>query len=129
MYGKDGSMNNNTLYPLKHDTPTPAYLPFPWFLVSLGISNDARLLYALLFDRANLSKDNGYLEPNGTVRLYFTVKEAKEKLRRSRQVATRAFQELERSGLIVRAKQGLGRPAKITLNIPAAKKGGHKDAR
>lgn len=98
-------MNNNTLYPLKHDTPTPAYLPFPWFLVSLGISNDARLLYALLFDRANLSKDNGYLEPNGTVRLYFTVKEAKEKLRRSRQVATRAFQELERSGLIVRAKQ------------------------
>lgn len=84
-------MNNNTLYPLKHDTPTPAYLPFPWFLVSLGISNDARLLYALLFDRANLSKDNGYLEPNGTVRLYFTVKEAKEKLRRSRQVATRGL--------------------------------------
>ena len=42
------------------------------------------------------------------MRLYFTVKEAKEKLRRSRQVATRAFQELERSGLIVRAKQGPG---------------------
>lgn len=122
-------MNSNTFYPLKHDTLTPAYLPFPRFLVSLGISNDAKLLYALLFDRANLSRENGYLEPDGTVRLYFTVEEAKEKLRRSRQVATRAFQELEQSGLIARAKQGLGRPAKITLNIPAAKKGGHGDAR
>ena len=39
-----------------------------------------------------------------------------------------AFQELERRGLIMRAKQGLGRPAKITLNIPAAKKGGNEDA-
>jgi len=122
-------MNDNTLCPLKHDTPTPAYLTFPRFLVSLDISNDARLLYALLFDRANLSRENGYLEPDGTVRLYFTVEEAKEKLRRSRQVATRAFQELERCGLVVRTKQGLGRPAKIMLNIPAAKKGGNGDAR
>ena len=70
-----------------------------------------------------------YCEPDGTIRLYFTVEEAKEKLRRSRQVATRAFQELERCGLIARTKQGLGRPAKITLHIPAAKKGGNRDAR
>lgn len=122
-------MNSNSLCPLKYDTPMPAYLPFPRFLMPLGISNDAKLLYALLFDRANLSRENGYLEPDGTVRLYFTVEEAKEKLRRSRQVATRAFQELERSGLIVRTKQGLGRPAKITLNIPAAKKGGNGDVK
>ena len=54
-------MNDNTLCPLKHDTPTPAYLPFPRFLVPLEISNDVRLLYALLFDRANLSRENGYL--------------------------------------------------------------------
>ncbi|MCD2492705.1 replication initiator protein A [Lacrimispora sp. NSJ-141] len=123
-------MNDNTLYPLTYDTPTPAYLPFPRFLVALEISNDARLLYALLFDRANLSRENGYLEPDGTVRLYFTVEEAKNKLRLSRQVATRAFQELEACGLIVRKKQGLGRPAKITLNIPVAeKKGGHTNDR
>ena len=44
------------------------------------------------------------------------MEEAKGKLNRSRQVATRAFQELERSGLIIRKKQGLGRPAVITLN-------------
>lgn len=39
-------------------------------------------------------------------------------------MATRAFQELERNGLIIRKKQGLGRPAVITLNILPARKEG-----
>ncbi len=125
-------MKNNMVIPYKADTPMPAYLPFPRFFNQhedySRLSNDAKVLYALLLDRASLSKENGYLEPDGRVRLYFTVVEAKQKLRRSRQVATRAFQELEACGLIVRQKQGLGRPTKITLNIPAStKKGGCKD--
>ena len=35
------------------------------------------------------------------------------------QSATRSFRELEYSGLIVRRKQGLGKPALITLNYPS----------
>ena len=34
-------------------------------------------------------------------------------------LATRIFRELEYSGLIIRKKQGLGKPALITLNYPA----------
>ena len=34
-------------------------------------------------------------------------------------VATQIFRELEYSGLIIRKKQGLGKPALITLNYPA----------
>ena len=64
------------------------------FLVTLNLSNDAKVLYALLFDRAGISRENGYIETDGTVRLYF-----------------------------IRRKQGLGRPAVITLKIPAAGKG------
>ena len=45
--------------------------------------------------------------------------EQKKKLHRSRQSATRIFRELEYSGLIIRKKQGLGKPAVITLNYPA----------
>jgi len=110
-------MQNKKLMSYKTDTEIPAYLPLPRFLVPLDLSNDAKILYALLFDREGISKENGYIEPNGTIRLYFTLKEAKKKLHRSRQVAIRAFQKLERFGLIVRRKQGLGRPAVITLNI------------
>ncbi len=120
-------MQNKNFIPYKTDTEIPAYLPLPRFLVPLDLSNDAKILYALLFDRAGISKENGYIEPDGTIRLYFTLEEAKKKLHRSRQVATRTFQELERCGLIVRRKQGLGRPAVITLNIMAQPKGGQAE--
>ena len=83
------------------------------------ISNDAKVLYALLLDRASISRQNGYVEPDGTIRLYFTLEQAQTKLHRSRQSATRIFRELEYSGLIIRKKQGLGKPALITLNYPA----------
>ena len=52
------------------------------------------------------------------VRIEFRVTEQK-KLHRSPQCATRIFRELEYSGLINRKKQGLGKPAVITLNYPA----------
>ena len=84
-------------------------------------------MYALLLDRAGISKKKGYIETDGTIRLYFTVKDAKSKLRRSRQVATRAFHELESCGLIFRRKQGLGRPAVITLNLPVGERRGADD--
>jgi len=105
------------MIPYKTDTEISSYLIFPRFLIPLDLSNDAKVLYALLLDRAGISRKKGFIETDGTVRLYFTVEDAKTKLRRSRQVTTRAFQELESCGLIFRRKQGLGRPAIITLNL------------
>ena len=91
------------MIPYKTDTEISSYIIFPRFLIPLDLSNDAKVLYALLLDRAGISRKKGYIEADGTIRLYFTVEDAKAKLRRSRQVAT----------------QGLGRPAVITLNLPA----------
>ena len=102
-----------------------SYISFPRFLMedSLArLSNDAKVLYALMLDRASISRQNGYIEPDGTIRLYFTLEQAQTKLHRSRQSATRIFRELEYSGLIVRRKQGLGKPALITLNYPSTAK-------
>ena len=104
-------------------SPAASYIPLPRFLLQdeqlRDISNDAKVLYALLLDRASVSRQNGYIEPDGTIRLYFTLEQAQKQLHRSRQCATRIFRELEYSGLIVRRKQGLGKPAIITLNYPA----------
>lgn len=99
-----------------------SYILFPRFLMEdslADISNDAKVLYALMLDRVSISKVNGFIEADGTIRLYFTVEQAQKKLHRSRQCATRIFRELEYSGLINRKKQGLGKPAVITLNYPA----------
>ena len=104
-------------------SPTASYIPLPRFLLLdeelQDISNDAKVLYALLLDRASISRQNGYIDPDGTIRLYFTVEQVQKKLHRSRQSATRILRELEYSGLIIRKKQGLGKPAVITLNYPA----------
>ena len=104
-------------------SPAASYIPLPRFLLLdkelQDISNDAKVLYSLLLDRASISRQNGYIDPDGTIRLYFTVEQVQKKLHRSRQSATRIFRELEYSGLIIRKKQGLGKPAVITLNYPA----------
>ena len=104
-------------------SPAASYIPLLRFLLLdeelQDISNDAKVLYALLLDRASISRQNGYIDPDGTIRLYFTVEQVQKKLHRSRQSATRIFRELEYSGLIIRKKQGLGKPAVITLNYPA----------
>ena len=96
---------------------TPKQARRVWRLVKICCNNiDGNFL---LLDRASVSRQNGYVEPDGTIRLYFTLEQAQKKLHRSRQCATRIFRELEYSGLINRKKQGLGKPAVITLNYPA----------
>ena len=112
-----------SFYKFTVKSPAASYIPLPRFLLLdeqlRDISNDAKVLYALLLDRASVSRQNGYVEPDGTIRLYFTLEQAQKKLHRSRQCTTRIFRELEYSGLINRKKQGLGKPAVITLNYPA----------
>ena len=111
-----------TFCKLTTKSPAVSYVPLLRFLLQdealRDISNDAKVLYALL-GRASISRQNGYVEPDGTIRLYFTLEQAQTKLHRSRQSATRIFRELEYSGLIIRKKQGLGKPALITLNYPS----------
>ena len=62
------------------DSPAASYVPLPRFLLQdetlCEISNDAKVLYALLLDRASISRQNGYVEPDGTIRLYFTLEQA-----------------------------------------------------
>ena len=95
-------------------SPAASYVPLPRFLLQdealRGISNDAKVLYALLLDRASISRQNDYVEPDGTIRLYFTLEQAQTKLHRSRQSATRIFRELEYSGVIIRKSRGWASP-------------------
>ena len=110
-------------YKFTTQSPAASYVPLPRFLLQdetlCDISNDAKVLYALLLDRASISRQNGYVEPDDTIRLYLTLEQAQVKLHHSRQSATRFFREQEYSGLIIRRKQGLGKSALITLSYPA----------
>ncbi len=76
-----------TFCKLTMQSPAASYVPLPRFLLQdealRGISNDAKVLYALLLDRASISRQNGYVEPDGTIRLW-------SRRRRSSTAAARA---------------------------------------
>lgn len=77
------------------------------------LSNAAKVLYSLLFDRMSLSEENGWRDPDGNTYQYNANAELQVKLNSGHDKVTRCFRELERVGLVMRKKQGLGRPDMI----------------
>ena len=66
-----------TFCKLTAQSPAASYVPLPRFLLQdetlRDISNDAKVLYALLLDRASISRPNVYVVSERTIRLYFTL--------------------------------------------------------
>ena len=75
------------------------------------VSTDAKMLYGLLLDRMHLSAKNGWTDKRGRIYQFFTVKEAQEKLRFGHEKICRLFSELEQADLILRKRQGQGKPS------------------
>lgn len=78
-----------------------------------GLSSDAKPLYGILLDRVSLSRKNGWLDEEGRVYVYMTIKAIEEALGCAHQKACGLLAELEEFGLIERVKQGLGKPDRI----------------
>ncbi len=81
-----------------------------------ALSIDAKLLYGIMLDRMGLSLKNGWLDKDGKVFIYFTLDEAMEYLGYAHTKIIRVMSELDDKkgvGLIVRKKQGQGKPTII----------------
>lgn len=75
------------------------------------MSGDAKLLYAVLLDRMNLSLKNGWQDENGNAYIICTIDEIMDSIRCARQKAIKLLDELEHEyQLIERRRQGLGKP-------------------
>ncbi len=77
------------------------------------ISCESKLLYGFLLDRCGLSRKNKWYDEDGKLYVFFKQEEAIEKLNIGKNKAVKIFDELEQTGLIVRKKQGQGKPTKI----------------
>ncbi len=77
------------------------------------LNSDAKLLYALLLDRKELSRKNKWVDEYGQVYLLYTRDNLCEMLGVSRPTVTRAFKQLSSVGLIIEERQGLTKPNKI----------------
>ena len=77
------------------------------------LSLDAKLLYALMLDRAALSSKNGWLDDKGRVYIIYTLEQVMADLHCANQKVSRMMKELEKIGLIERKRQGQGKPTLI----------------
>lgn len=98
------------------------FIRFPAALVKLpcfkALSADAKLLYALIVDRFNLSIANKWRDENGTPYVYFSIDSVMESVGCAKAKAVKLMDTLEDWGLIRRAKQGLGKPNRIYVLDP-----------
>lgn len=79
------------------------------------LSSDAKLTYALLYDRLSLSKLNGWINENDEVYLIYTREEIAEDLGITYKKAISAFKELIEAKLITEQRCGRGMPNKIFI--------------
>ena len=82
------------------------------------LSSDAKLAYALLYDRLSLSKLNGWINERDEVYLIYTREELAEDLGITYKKAITAFRELTEVNLIAEQRCGRGMPNRIYIVKP-----------
>ena len=77
------------------------------------LSSEAKLMYAIILRRAELSRKNDWAEDDGRIYVYHSTVETMDVLHCGREKALHTLRELELVGLIASKKQGCGKPKKI----------------
>jgi hypothetical protein len=80
-----------------------------------NLSNDARVLYAFLNDRFELSMSNGWQNEKGEIFLLYARENMCKDLGLSDNTVRKAIKHLEAHGLMSQERQGQGKPNKIFL--------------
>ena len=59
---------------LQRDSPIPLFFAYPKFLLTLDVSETAKMIYMLLLDRARLSmQKDGWQDEHGRVFIHYTI--------------------------------------------------------
>ena len=96
----------------------PAYYQFPEFLLNMNLSQTARIIYMLLYDRSRLSLKNKWLDKAGHAYIIFPLKEIARASDRSESAVKIALSDLEDAGLLRRVSGGFSKPNHIYVRIP-----------
>ncbi len=79
------------------------------------LTSDAKLVYSLLLDRMELSRENEWVNENNEIYLIYTKENLANALGISNRTIYKAFDLLEKLNLIKQERQGLNRPNKIYI--------------
>ena len=103
---------------MKVDTRLLPYLPFPRFLFGMDLTQTAKIIYAVLLDRANLSRANGWIDEDGNIFIVFPLGKIADIVDKGTSTVKGALNELETAGLIERQRCGSGIPNRIYVKQP-----------
>ena len=84
-----------------------------------SISCEAKILYGLMLERAGLSVQNGWLDEDGKVYIFFSAEEVSNSANCAVKKAFKILSELDSVGLIRRKMRGQGKPTKIYVMEPS----------
>ena len=97
--------------------PANSFTQLPNFLFEApsfsSLSNEAKILYAMILRRTDLSRRNEWADDYGKIYLYYPINEVCELLHCGRQKAVDTLRELQYADLIAIKKQGCGKPNRI----------------
>lgn len=80
-----------------------------------ALTSDAKLIYAVLLDRMELSRKNNWVNDQGEIFLLYAKENIAEILGISERTVYRSFAVLEDVGLIKQERQGVNKPNKIYI--------------
>ena len=95
------------------------YFQFPKFLLKLPISQNAKFLYMILYDRARISRKNSWIDKYGNVYLIFPIDELSVQIGKCKSSVKTALKELDEVGLLVRKSGGFSKPNHLYVRIPS----------
>ena len=75
--------NKDQMVYMMDQTQIPVYLPYPRFLLGMDLTQTAKVLYALLLDRASLSRKTGWKDEEGHIFVVYPIAYLADDLRKS----------------------------------------------
>ena len=103
---------------LQRDSPIPRFFAYPKFLLTLDLSETAKIIYMLLLDRARLSmQKEGWHDEHGRVFVRYTIQSLATAIQKSEMTVKNALKSLEQQDLIYRQRQGAGMPNRIFVKV------------
>jgi hypothetical protein len=101
------------------DTPVLQYFQFPEFLLDSAMSQTAKILYMILYDRARLSQKNHWIDEDQRIYLIYPITEMAKTVGRSISAVKSGLNELLHADLLEKKKTGFGKPNRLYIKIPS----------
>ena len=100
------------------DTKPLPYLPYPRFLLGADLTQAAKVPHAVLLDRSNLARANGWTDEDGNIFVVFPLNKLADMVDKGPATVKTALTESEAAGVIKWRRCGSGMPNRIYVKQP-----------